>query len=543
MPRPDRRLRGALPLAPLLLLAAGLVVLVLALVFFMDGSANDPSRTLPEPAVGAQTGDAPVQPGALGALAPGLLPGEGEVLLELRWLGARDDARSVPQLSGRIEGQVLGPSGEPVSGALITVVGGPQDGLFTRTDTLGRYGLGQMLGGTHFFAIEGAGLMRAVRMQRVLERAPTHRDFIVGNAMPLRVVVRDYENKVISGALVSTDRGERSALSGEDGVAEVADVPTGPRVLLEIQAAGHVPSRYEVNFAGSAASGAPIELPALPRAGTLRVAVGSWPGGPQPRVTVIPRATSPTGFQPTWERWQEVEVDRNGVALLEGLPTTQLLDLRVVHPMGTSDPPVRALRPSAETPLIAEFVVRKSSASVRGRVTDTAGDPVAGATCVLASLRPDLVLSQLYPGLSEAQTALPLPVPGALRRTVLSEADGAFLFAVGDHPDGTGGLVLAVSKEGYRPARVDVRTLGSEVQIRLTPASRSSALVVERRDGGEVPPVRFRLDGKDLPNEGGNRISNLWPGFYEVLATRGEFRLTYRAEYWVEGQTQLDLSP
>lgn len=519
---------------PLLIALSGALLLVLAWIAFSPPPAAPPEpETAPELA-------GPSAPSAaeIGELAPAALPGAGPLRVELHWLGARDETRAAPQLPGRIEGLVIGPRGEPVAGARVSVAGGPQDGRSARADAEGRYVLDALLGGTHFFAVEGAGFARVVRMQRVLERATTRRDFIVGGEMELRLLVRDHEGKPLAGAQVSTDRGLRSGLSGEDGVALVTGVPAGPRVVVEIVAASHVPSRYEWNLAAVAAGA--IEAPPLARGGRLSVAVRSWPGGPQPHVTVVPRSTEPVGVHPAWERWQEVEVDREGLAVLEGLPTTHLLDVRVVHPMGTSEPAVRTLRPSAETPSQAEFVVRRSSASIRGVLTDGAGAPVAGAVCVLSSLRPDLVLASLYPGLADAQTALPLPVPGALRREVASGADGSFLFAVGDHPDGSGGLLLTVSKEGFRPARKEIRTLGQDASLSLVRAERASALVLERAGGGALPPVTFVLDGEQSPGEGPD-LGGLWPGFYEVLITRGELRLLHRPEFWIEGRTPLSL--
>jgi hypothetical protein len=528
-------------LRPLLVMLLGAVALVLAWVAF---APEPPAPPTPAPELASPDAAAPpVTPGTLGTLAPGLLPGEGPLRVELRWLGVRDEARAAPQLPGRLEGLVIGPQGLPVAGALVTVMGGPQDGRFARADELGRYSLGQLLGGTHFFAIEGAGMARAVLMQRVLERAVTQRDFVVGGTTELRLLVRDHEGKPLAGARVSTDRGVREGVTGEDGVALVPEVPSGPRVLVEMRAEGFVPSRYELNLAAQFHTAEPIEVPPLARGGSLRVAVRSWPGGPPPTVTVVPRATAPVGIQPAWERWQEVPVDREGFLMLEGLPTTHLLDVRVVHPMGTAEPPLRALRPSADTPALAEFVVRASSASVRGVLTDETGAPVADALCVLSSLRPDLVLAQLYPGLADAQTALPLPVPGALRRAVRSGADGSFLFAVGDHPDGTGALLLSVSKEGFRPARAEIRTLGQDASLRLTHAARASALTLVRRDGGELPPAHFVLDGEERPAAETGALGELWPGFYEVLVMRGTTPVLHRAEFWIEGRTELDLSP
>ncbi len=541
MARNDGRQRGALPLAPLLLLVAGLLLLALGYLFLLSSDAPAPAPAAAPAPLPAAAADA-IRPGELGALAPGTLPGSGDLRAELRFLGARDDTREAPQLPGRLEGRVTGPGGQPVVGARLVVVGGPQDGRATRTDAEGFYSLGALLAGTHFFALEGGGLPRTVAIQRVLERAVTKRDFAIGGDLPLLVLVKDFEGKPLAGAEVLVSLGEQRAVSGEDGVAQLGNVPAGARTLVDIRAARHVPVRYELNFHGGTA-GAPIELPPLPQAGSLRVAVRSWPGGPQPRVTVVPRATGPGPYQPAWELWQEVEVDREGMVELTGLPTTHLLDVRVMHPMGTADPPVRALRPAAEFAAVAEFVVRRSSATIEGIVLDEGGEPVAGALASLAATRPDLVLAQLYPGLADAPTSVPLPVPGALRREIATDAEGRFKIAVGDHPDGTGHLILTVAKTGFRPARVEVRTTSRATTVRLTRATQTASLTLIRRDGGDLPPARFVLDGADAAGESGARLAGLWPGFYELAVLRGPAQLLYREEFWIEGSTELDLSP
>jgi hypothetical protein len=377
-------------------------------------------------------------------------------------------------------------------------------------------------------------------MQRVLARSATRRDFAVGGPVPLRLLVKDFEGKPLKGVLVLADLGERQGVSDENGMVVVDGVPAGPRVLVDLRAEGHVPVRYELNLHGGLTG--PIELPPLPKAGQLRIAVRSWPGGPPPQVTVVPRADGPGPYQPAWELWQGIEVNREGFVELTGLPTTSLLDIRVVHPMGTSDPPLRTIRPSAEYAAVAEFVVRRSSASIEGVVQDENGAPVEGALAVLAAVRPDLVLQRLYPGLAESPTSVPLPVPGAMRRNVTTNADGRFRMAVGDHPDGTGHLVLTVSKEGFRPRTVEVRTASDETVLTLTRAVRASALRLVRTDGGDLPPARFLLEGAEAPAEAG-RLGELWPGFYEVLVTRGGLQLLYREAFWIESDTSLDLSP
>lgn len=533
---PSRR-RGAFRIGPLLLLTAGLLLLLLAWVLWGGEEEAPAAAPTDDPALVAPP---PVQPAQLGTLAPGRLPGEGDLLVEIRYRGGKDDTRETPELPGRLEGTVTGPDGKPVPGARISVHGGPQDGRFVRSDANGFYGFGQLLAGTHFFALDGAGLPRTVVMQRVLARGATRRDFAVGGATVMRVLVKDSEGKPLAGAQVLADLGERQGVSDENGVAVVEGVPAGPRVLVDLRAEGHVPVRYELNLHGGITE--PIELPPLPKAGKLRVAVRSWPGGPQPQVTVIPRATGPGPYQPAWELWQGIEVDREGIVELTGLPTTNLLDVRVVHPMGTSDPPLRTIRPSADYAAAAEFVVRRSSATIAGLVLDEAGAPLAGATAVLAAVRPDLVLQRLYPGLAESPTSVPLPVPGAMRRSVNTGADGRFHIAVGDHPDGTGHLLLTVSKEEYRPRTVEVRTASDETVLTLTRAVKASSLRLVRTDGGELPPARFVLEGAEAAAAEG-RLGELWPGYYEVLVTRGGLQLLYREAFWVEADTSLDLSP
>jgi len=571
--------RGVLFL-PWLLVVLGLLVVALAVLLLAPAPEPLPQsetlRSLGSP--GEADADvsnppaAPLAPAELSAAGVPPLPGEGDLRVELRFRGA-GEPWELPDLPGVLTGTVRTVAGEPLPGARLTLVGGLQDGRFTVADAEGRYRFDHLLPGTVFVRVVSPRHPPVERMQRVLARAATRRDFVLADTQPVEIRVLDHEGKPLAGAEVLESRGLRSARTDDEGVAVLADVPGGPRVVVDLRAEGHVPVRYQLNVHPGLLAHGPVELPPLPQGGTLRVRVRSWPGGPPPRVTVVPRATGPGPFLPAWELWQDVPVGREGLVTLEDVPTTHLLDVRVFHPSGVADPVQRSVRPNpGRSPALATFTVRSRVADVSGRVVDESGRGLPGARLVLEALRPAAVLARLYPGLAEAPTAVPMPVPGPVRRLLRTEADGAFRFAVADHPQGTGPLVLTASAPGRVPQRVLVRTANRRLTLTLPPVAPDAALTLVRRDGGTLPTARWFLDGVEIAAEpggselpeglegeardwlaallaaarrspDGQRVTGLAPGVYEVVVLRGGVPLGQWEAFEVRGDATLDLSP
>lgn len=520
---------------PRLLMGGGVLLLVaLALVLFsgppehVDGPGGEPVP------IQNLTGEKPTA--AELEIADGLpLPGVGPLQVTLSYLGSRDDSLVTVHRPGVLMGKVYGFEGQGAEASL-TVVGGPQDGLQAFTKEDGTYRMDGLIPGLHFFRIEGRSILPAVRMQRVTGRNQTRRDFFFGESVTAQLALRDHKNKPLEGAVVSTDLGMHRGVSGEDGLVTLDGVAGGRRVVVDIRAEGHVPVRYELNLFGGLLTGAPIELPPLPVGGRVRGQVRSWPGGPLPTVTMVPRASSIGAFQVAWENWQEVSVDREGRFVLEDVPITHLLDVRAFHPSGVSDPRVRAVQPSISAAATADFVIRQAKAVVTAEIVDEAGQPIAGAPLRLEAVNPDRVLAALYPGLGESQVGVRLPVPAQLLREGKTDADGRFEFALGDHPQGTGHLLLTAEAKGKRSARREVKTVGKHFRIELQDVRPTGSVMLERRDGGPIPTAEYWLDGEPVSG-----ASGLEQGFYRVSVRRGEVPIKTVEQLWVEGETGLDL--
>jgi len=466
------------------------------------------------------------------------LPGVGPLQVELFYLGSRDDALIQVHRPGVLKGKVYGADGLGAAGVEMRIEGGPQDGKTAFTDADGFYRLEGLIPGLHFVRLQSRTTPTAVRMQRVLSQAETKRDFFLSETLSVTLHLKDYKNKDLEGAEVKTDLGLRGGVTNEKGMVQLDGIPGGRRVVLDIRAKGHVPVRYEMNLFPALVTSAPIELPPLPVGGAIRGRVKSWPGGPLPTITMIPRASNIGGFQVIWEDWQGVMTDREGRYRLENVPISNLLDVRAFHPLGICNPGVRSVQPSISSAATADFVIRQANATVSGEVVDADGNPLANARMRLEAVNPDRVLGALYPGLGESPVAVRIPVPAQLLRESKSDAQGRFEFALGDHPQGTGHLLLTAEVKGKRTARRDVKTVGKSFRIVMENIRRLAALRLMRSDGGPVPEAEIMLDGEARDN-----LSNLEQGFYRVVVKRGDLLIRQVDKLWIENDTGLDLRP
>ena len=536
-----RQQRGAIAKGALLL--AGLVLAAAAAWVVLASGPMAPIEDLPSP-----TG---VEPAVATTEDPGLeegpkraLPGSGNLQVELVYLGSRAEQQLRVQRQGSLVGVIYGSAGNgaPVDDAIIRVEGGPQDGLSTRSDHEGKFALEGLIPGTHFFRIDSAQNFSVVRMQRVVEHNPTKRDFFLGQPMDLEVLVRDDKNKPLENALVLVDGGLHQGTTNTAGIALIGNVVGGRRVLVDVRAEGFVPVRYEMNLFADGLAEGPLELPPLPRGGTVRGRIKSWPGGALPTITLVPRATQPGGALVAWETWQDLVVDREGRFLIENVPTTHLLDIRAFHPWGVSDPRMRAVTPSAFTAASIEFVIRESKAKITGTVFGPSGRPQSGVALSLLALHPDLVLAALYPGLENSPVGVRLPVPAQMQRDTTSAADGSFVFAVGDHLPGTGSYVLLASADGVRTARYEVQTVGQNIEVHLQAQDTQASVALERLDDGPLPAgAHWILNGTAM-EAAGLLLGDLQEGLYRVKVSRAQQTLWQRDDLYIERGTVIDLS-
>lgn len=518
------RIGGAPPWLPIA--AVGGALAATAWVLLQGAHGSPPAAPGRDLLSEVKTGGA-----AAAALRPQALPpleGEGPLTVELRWLGGQEEERIVPRRAGTLEGRVLGPGGEGVARARLIVTGGPQDGLATVAGQDGRYRFLHILPGTHDFRIEVPGRTPVVRRQRVASRAPTRRDFLVGEATAFQLLVRDTEGVALDGARVVLGLGLHEAVTGPDGLATFSGIPAG-RPLLQVFAAGRVPLQEELNLPEGGARDAPVELPALRPGAVLVGRVRSWPGPPLPRVTAVPLADRP-GDQIAWESWHDLPTDAAGRFELHGLPPDRTVTVRVFHPMGVAKPALRSVRPDRNTRLALTFVIQRGEQRVSGRVEGPDGEPLAGARVVLESEDPAAVLAALYPGLAEGPVSTVLPVPAMLRREMRTGAGGRFDFSVTDHLPGTGPLVLTASRGGFRAARRRVQTVLSGLVLRLQPADLSGRVEVISRDGRPLPPVAWFLEGVEQPG-----APALQTGWYELRIRRGSTEFLFEPEVLIQG--------
>lgn len=472
------------------------------------------------------------------------LPGSGELVVELEYLGTEADQHLRVQRQGTLEGVIYGAAGNgaPLDDAIISVFGGPQDGLSTRTDFEGKFELTGLIPGTHFFRIDSSQHFSVVRMQRVVSLKSTKRDFFLGSALDLELLIRDHKNKPLANARVLVNGGLQEGVTDDEGVVLIGNVVGGRRALVDVRAEGYVPVRYELNLFAEKASPGPMELPAMMRGGTVRGRVKSWPGGPLPTITLVPRATQPGAALVAWELWQGIETDREGRFVIENVPTTHLLDIRAFHPWGVCDPRMRAVTPSPFTAANIEFVIRQSKAKVTGKVFGSDGLPQRGAELSLLALNPDKVLAALYPGLDSSPVGVPLPVPAQMQRLTTSDVDGSFEFAVGDHISGTGSMVLLATAPGKRTARHEVQTVGQHIEVHLKALDTNASLRLARLDEGPLPPAaHWTLDGEAL-EENGLTLGKLQEGLYRVKVSRSGTRLWARDSFFINRNTAIDLT-
>ncbi|MHC4837592.1 MAG: hypothetical protein ACYTF3_05345 [Planctomycetota bacterium] len=533
--------RGGVSLTGLVLGGAAVLLVVLAWITF-SGDPVAPPEPVEPPVVEEPVVEGP-GPATLEIPLGGPLPGLGPLEVSLHYLGDGDDARLRPSYPGRLEGMVYGPQGKGLVDAKLSLVGGPQDGLTVLTDEQGRYLFPEILPGTHFIRLSSAVTADTARIQRVLSRAGTRRDFFLGATLTVQLRVRDHEGKALPGAVLGFDFGTRRFTTDEEGVALVEGVSGGRRVVVDVEGAGHVPVRYELNLFPRMQDGEVVDLPPLPQAGRLRGKVVSWPGGERPTVTLVPRGTSIEPYLYQWERWQGVPVDREGAFVFEDLPTTTLLDVRIGHSWGPSQPQARSVKPGIAAAATVEFVVREDPKQVRGTVQDETGAALRGAALTLTAAEPMQVLQALYPGLVDSPLGVRLPQPAVLRRTTTSDGEGAFRFALGDHPQGTGRLLLTATGRDRRAVRREVRTVGQSFRLTLAPAPPPASLGLTRTDDGPIPPATtWLLEGEAVDAGAGGALEGLAPGSYHVVVRRGDLELLRLEDFRVEGRAALDLA-
>jgi len=476
---------------------------------------------------------------------------DGSLVAELRFLGGFEQEKIRPKRAGGLEGRILDHNSEPIGGVRLRIMGGPQDGWSTLSKEGGSYYFPELLPGTHYFELDIPGFGRAVRSQRVQMRGMTQRDFRVAPKMGVDMEIRDHQNKPLAGAKLIADLNGEETLTDENGIGRLLSVVGGTRVLVTVKADGHVPVRVELNLRTQPSHSPPIAVPALPKGGVIQGTVRSWPGNPLPQVSIVPRSDRIGSHRYAWETWQGVEIGSDGRFRLENVPTSHLLDIRVFHPRGVAEPAHRAVRPTKEVPTTLSFVIKRGQGHIKGQVLDPDGQVVPRAKLVLESADPAALLGKIYPGLEKVPSTTQLPVPAALRRELRADSRGRFEFAVGDHPQGTGSMVLTASAPGFQPRRISITRVHEDLKMRLTREDRSGVLELKMTEaavqaGEPEPQLTWYLDGALADEQpgyspDGMALHGLPVGVYQLVLRAGDEVVIQRSELKISGRQSLIL--
>lgn len=533
------------------LVLAGALLAVFAVVL---GPGEEPNPDPLGPGAGEVTSAESQNEGDRAFADPGEIPDQpwaSDVLtVELQTLGGIESERIAPKRAGSLEGAVLNERKEGIEGVRMTIIGGPQDGWSTVSRSEGHYLFPELLPGTHFLRMEVPGYGTTVRSHRVRSNGRSWRDFRVTPPIGVELVLRDHENDPLVGARVSYGLDDGEVLSDEAGIARVPPMVGGERVLLTIRAEGHVPVRQELNLQVRPANAPPIEVPALPKGSRVIGKVSSWPGGPYPEISVVPRSNAIGTHKVAWETWQGVRVEPDGSFVLENLPSSHLVDIRAFHPSGVTEPRLRSVKPMPHSPTRVQFVIKRGQGRVAGKVVDGSGQPLPQATLVLEASDPSAMLGVLYPGLESVPSTAMLPVPAALRRELRARGDGSFDFAVGDHPEGTGALVLTASAPGFQDRRIAIRRSYADLTVELTAENRSASLRIDPGTRSRLPQIEWYLDGRpidaidglSLERVGKNEtLRGLSTGLYDVLVRAGTEVLRHDREFRLAGSAEVSL--
>ncbi len=462
------------------------------------------------------------------------LPGSGPLLVRLTSIPDGDPLPPAPGVD--LRGKVLDDLGLGLADVRLEVLGGPHAGRVTSSGPGGNYQMSGLMPGTHRLRLTSGG-QSVGRLQRVLSRGTTHRDFRIGAPVRAGLRLLDHLGKPLHGAKVTVDFGPISAVTDKEGVAWLDGVPRSLRVVVDVVAPDHAWVREELNFLPPPPA-APVALAAIPQAGRIRGRVESWPGGPLPQVTVLPRADRPGNRSFAWERWQGVEVESDGSFELQGLPADVLVDVRVFHPMGVAAPAIRSVQPGIGTPATVSFVVVARSHTLVGKVVDSNGKGLASAQVSLEARNPAAVLAALFPGLRQGTVAAQLPVPGPLRRQMHTGPMGEFQFTWADHAEGTGDFVLKATRLGYRSTQTRIRTARSSLRLVLIAEDHASSLTLEDPYGPPLPEVRWWVDGR-LSQGQASTLPGMVTGIWQVEIHRGVALLTTRERLEIAGATTL----
>lgn len=499
---------------------------------------------------------------SLGVRAVGFLP--GRLTLSDRELANGRAPAVALERAATLHGAVLGPGGQPLAGASVTVVHAsvlgprtfsPRDPVADRaaTDAAGRFALHRLRPGEEYeLRVSQPGFFPEARNAVIPSRGSSAAPVVVAlrPACGVHGSIRDPQGQPVTSAKVflrpaqrpggerltrppDADRPDPTTSASESDPAGRFSIVESPAVEvdLEVRKAGYAPAqrrtlRIGPSCGASFDAGRIVLTPGVRLAG--RVVSGRDQAVVDARIFLVDRVSSRLHRDAmVRDRKPDALTGRDGRFALDDLPRGVTYDL-LVEADGYLGAEMRGVRPSGR----GSVLIRLEPAGVlRGRVVDEASEAVSGAVVALnrPGGRPD------NPG--------ERPVGEPLRRSVQTDADGRFELET--VPQGR--VTLSVRAQGLVPLQDFEVTLpqprsAPELTLVLRRGARLEGQV--KTTGGEpVPAVRIALDNSSglSDAEGRYAIEGLEPGRHEVEIVHPHYRRMSRPLKIEEGTNRFDV--
>ncbi|WP_337173934.1 carboxypeptidase regulatory-like domain-containing protein [Paludisphaera sp.] len=390
-----------------------------------------------------------------------------------------DGVTAVLKKGGTVRGKVVGPDGQPVADAVVSLDRAEfsPDPPTSRTDAAGGFSLENCEAGPGFLTVQAEGLAPEVRAVEVAEGETTPPTIALGPGSTLRVRVVDVQGRPVVGAYVAVDRWrDRQSIrfrANTDAEGRVAwrGAP-GDAVLFDIFLDGYMRARLVPLTAGE--EQIVVLYPALTITGAV---TDAKTGRPIPKFTVFQGRTEQDRDGVTWRRDEPAEFTEGRYVQSMDFPARSH-HLRVEAP-GYRPAESRAFR-SDEGATTEDFALEPRP-GLDGVVLLPDGRPAAGAEVAL-------VLPNIYTALRgdhfEKYLESSIAKAGDDGRFNFSKPEGPFtLVAAAD-----AGLALATPEE-----------FAGSATLTLRPWGRIEGRVMIGREPGAGAGVTFQPDPNRLP--------------------------------------------
>jgi hypothetical protein len=415
----------------------------------------------------------------------------------------RDGTTGLPVPQARVEGQ---------EGSSAALPWEPEAGVVeTTTDAKGRFRLDGLSSGQQTLRARAGGYGSG-RQSAIAPGRPV--DIYLFPGATVSGTVTGPGNAAVAGAIVRAD------LDMPRYRPVVRPVVTDALGRYEI--AGLDPGSYRVTARHKDFAPGVVPAVAVDRSGDVRVdvtldrgavVVGRLVTGPEPQGVAGRISVQEVDGQRAPDSLREIlraEAGSDGRFRIEAFPAGSLA-LAVMAPGFASKRVEVQVGPAAREVNLGDVELERGL-TIRGRVREHAGLPVAGATVVASLAR---------------------PMPNRTSVRALSEADGSFVLAGLD----PGPQRLFASAPGYAGTSRPSEPGAEKVEMILSPAGSVTGAVVD--DGGR-PVEAFDINAQPVEEEHAEGLILRSPGFREVSAPDGRFVLEDLGEgtYVVEANAQ-----